>query len=67
MRNLIDDDFDNLLLFKEMVMQIEHARKVFQSQKDKRARLLAQIEIDSQKIKDAHSKIDEINNTKNEF
>jgi hypothetical protein len=43
-----------------MVMQIEHARKVFQNQKDKRARLLAQIEIDSQKINEAHSRITEI-------
>lgn len=50
-----------------MVMQIEHARKVFQSQKDKRARLLAQIEVDCQKINEAHSQIDEINNTQNEF
>lgn len=48
-------------------MQIEHARKVFQNQKDKRARLLAQIEIDSQKINEAHGRLDGFNNINNEF
>lgn len=50
-----------------MVLQIEHARKVFQNQKDKRARLLAQIDIDTNKIQEAHLRLDKINTTKNEF
>lgn len=50
-----------------MVVQIERARDIFQKQKDKRARLLAQIEIDSQKINEAHNRLDVINNTNNEF
>ncbi len=46
------------------MIEVEQTRKIFQHQKEERARLFAQIEIDATKIQEAHIKLNEITNIK---